>query len=168
MRIFRQFHACAGQGTVAWKRAPRRAPWQVQSECGQTLLPGCAHHVADPLPGLFIHGPRDPVFPREPVGFDLLEHHSPQSGKHCRSNHGQQHGSRFRSHSAILVTPLAQLQIPRRTARRCSSNPGFRPPPVTGICRIQAGALRPVEWSGKLAERPSTRFNKVYQHLGTA
>jgi hypothetical protein len=129
------------------------------------LLPGRPDDVADPLPGLFIQWPGNPVLPGEPVCLDLLQDHPSQPGEHCGGHHRQQHGSRFLSHPAILVTPPVQLQNPgERAAAQPSKHPLHplpRPGRIAETRRIQGEALRPVEWTSKLAERPSTRLTSV-------
>lgn len=149
----------ASHGQHFWKwaqkmGAPKRAP-VVRSVFGREsgrLLPGCADYVANPLAGLFIHRASNTRFPGSPVRLDLLQDHTAQPGKNGRSNYRQQHGFRFFSHLAILVTPP-----PRGQSRRRSSLPKNPSRPDGGgpSHRIQGGALWPVEWACKLAERPS-------------
>jgi hypothetical protein len=62
------------------------------------------------------------------------------------------------------MTPPVQLQNP---GKRAPAHPSGRPPPALSRAvrsarfgRIQCGALRPVEWASKLAERPSTMSDK--------
>jgi hypothetical protein len=68
------------------------------------LLAWRPDYLTDPLPCLFVDGTCRAGFPRGPVRFDLLQDHAAQPGENGNGNHGQKHGFRFLSHSAILVT----------------------------------------------------------------
>ena len=90
----------------------------------RSLFARCPDNLADPLPGLFIHGARHPIFPGGTVRPNLLQHHPAQPGENGHGNNLQQHGFRIISHLAILVTLRAQGQSRRRFR-------AFRPAPIS-------------------------------------